>query len=74
MYRADGIVVVKKSIRRLVRRKRGDFFMKFQFEKIGDDYGIRLPQQLLDRLPEGTYAFEIQIENDSLVLIPVVTH
>ena len=48
--------------------------MKFQFEKIGDDYGIRLPQQLLDRLPEGMYAFEIQIENGSLVLIPVVTH
>lgn len=48
--------------------------MKFNIERIGDDYGIRLPQQLLDRLPEGTYAFEIQIENDSFVLIPVVSH
>ena len=48
--------------------------MKLQFEKIGDDYGIRLPQELLDQLPEGTYAFEIQIDNDSLVLIPLVSH
>ena len=48
--------------------------MKLNIERIGDDYGIRLPQELLDQLPEGTYAFEIQIENDSLVLIPLVSH
>ena len=48
--------------------------MKLNIERIGDDYGIRLPQELLDQLPEGTYAFEIQIENGSLVLIPLVSH